>query len=63
MACAAGWESLVGRAPRGQRDPAWLGSAVDLDELRAAAADGGTQVERVVHEGTQFCLVLLRKPA
>jgi SAM-dependent methyltransferase len=53
--------SLVGRAPRGQRDPAWLGSAVDLDELRAAAEQGGTRVERVLHEGTQFCLVLLRK--
>jgi SAM-dependent methyltransferase len=53
--------SLVGLAPRGQRDPAWLGSAVDLDELRAAAADGGAQVENVLHEGTQFCLVLLRK--
>ena len=55
--------SVVGRAPKGQRDPAWLGSAVDLDDLRAAADDGGTQVERVVSEGTQFCLVLLRKPA
>jgi SAM-dependent methyltransferase len=53
--------ALVGRAPRGQRDPAWLGSAVDLSDLRAAAADGGTTVERVVNEGTQFCLVLLRK--
>jgi SAM-dependent methyltransferase len=55
--------SLVGRAPKGQRDPAWLGSAVDLEDLRAAAAEGGTQVEKVVNEGTQFCLVLLRKPA
>jgi SAM-dependent methyltransferase len=55
--------SLVGRAPRGQRDPAWLGSAVDLDDLRAAAREGGLEVERVVNEGTQFCFVLLRKPA
>jgi len=53
--------SLVGRAPRGQRDPAWLGSAVDLDELAAAARDGGLSVERVVNAGTQFCFVLLRK--
>jgi SAM-dependent methyltransferase len=53
--------SWVGRAPRGQRHPAWLGSAIDLDELRAAAADGGMEVEHVVGEGTQYCLVRTRK--
>ncbi len=50
---------LLGRAPKGQDDPAWLGSAVDLDALAAAAADGGLAVERVVGEGTQFCFVRL----
>jgi SAM-dependent methyltransferase len=54
-------KALFGRSPRGQRDPAWLGSAVDLDELSAAAADGGLEVERVKNPGTQYCLVLLRK--
>jgi SAM-dependent methyltransferase len=49
------------RAPRGQRDPAWLGSAVDLEALRAAAADGALEVERVLGEGTQFCLVCARR--
>ena len=53
----------AGRAPRGQSDPAWLGSAVDLGELRAAAAESGMEVERVVGEGTQFCLVLARRRA
>jgi SAM-dependent methyltransferase len=47
--------------PRGTEHPAWLGSAVDLDELGAAAAAGGLDVERVVGEGTQFCIVLLRR--
>lgn len=52
---------LAGRAPRGQHDPAWLGSAVDLDELRATAGEAEMAVERVEGAGTQFCLVLLRR--
>ncbi len=52
----------LGRAPRGQDDPAWRGSAVTLDAVRAAAADGGCEVEQIVNEGSQFCLVrLLRR--
>jgi SAM-dependent methyltransferase len=54
---------LLRRAPRGQRAPEWLGSAVDLDELRRAASEGGLAVERVVGEGTQFCLVRVDKGA
>lgn len=53
--------ALVGRAPRGQADPAWRGSAVDLEDLRAAAAAGGLAVERTAHEGTQYCVVMLRR--
>jgi SAM-dependent methyltransferase len=48
-------------APQGQRDPRWLGSMVELDELRAAAHAGSMRIERVVGEGTQFCLVLTRR--
>lgn len=54
-------ESLVGRAPRGQSHPAWLGSAVDLGELERVAGEAGMDVERVEGAGTQFCLVLLRR--
>lgn len=54
---------LVGRAPRGQRDPAWLGSAVDLDELASVADAAGMEVERVSGAGSQFCLVVLRRRA
>ena len=49
------------RGPRGQRDPSWLGSAVELDRLVEAASEAGMAVERVAGEGTQYCLVLLRR--
>ena len=55
-------KAAVGRAPRGQDEPQWLGSAVDLDDLRAAAADGGLEIANVVGEGTQFCFVRTVKP-
>jgi SAM-dependent methyltransferase len=51
------------RRPQGQSHPAWLGSAVELQSLRAAARDGGMAVEAVSGEGTQFCLVLTRRRA
>jgi SAM-dependent methyltransferase len=47
----------LGLAPRGQRDPRWIGAAVNLDELAAAAAEGGMKVEAVHGAGTQFCFV------
>src|SRR5206468_8184733 len=50
-------------ARRGTRHPAWRGSAVDLGVLRATASDAGLEVERVVGEGTQFCLVRLQAPS
>jgi SAM-dependent methyltransferase len=55
--------SAFRRGPRGQGHAAWLGSAVDLDALRNTAAASGAPVERVSGAGTQFCLVLMRKPA
>jgi SAM-dependent methyltransferase len=54
-------KAAVGRAPRGQGEPQWLGSAVDIDDLRAAADAGKQDIERIEGEGTQFCLVLLRR--
>jgi SAM-dependent methyltransferase len=50
--------SLFGRAPRGQLHPAWMGSAVDVEDLRAAAAEAGLALERVQDAGTQYCTVL-----
>ncbi len=59
----AGWRlaALLRRGPRGQEHPAWLGSAVPLERLEAVADDGGLQLERVLHPGTQFTLVLGRR--
>lgn len=53
--------AALGRAPRGQAHPAWLGSSVDLDRLRESTRRADSEVERVVGEGTQFCYLLLRK--
>jgi SAM-dependent methyltransferase len=53
--------ALAGRAPRGQGRPEWLGSAIELDRLSSAAADGAMTIERVAGEGTQFCLVRARR--
>lgn len=52
---------IAGRGPRGQGEPPWLGSAVELDQLRAACEAGSLSIERLVGEGTQFCLVLARR--
>jgi SAM-dependent methyltransferase len=53
--------ALLARGPRGQEHPAWLGSAVPVDRLEAAAASAGLELERVRHAGTQFTLVLGRR--
>jgi SAM-dependent methyltransferase len=45
----------------GRDDKAWWGSWVETDDLRAAAADGGLDVERIDGEGTQFMTVLARR--
>jgi SAM-dependent methyltransferase len=49
-----------GLGPGGQNDSRWRGSMVTLDALHEAAGQAALDVERVVGEGTQFCLVLLR---
>ena len=50
-----------GRAPGGQAHEAWLGSAVDLHALTVSAEASDMHVERILGEGTQWCLVFLRK--
>lgn len=54
--------AALGRAPRGQDHPAWLGSSVELSDLRAAATDGGLEAATIANPGTQFCLVRLVRP-
>jgi SAM-dependent methyltransferase len=59
---AMAWcRALVGLAPRGQRHPAWLGSAVGLSALTEAAHQGGLEIERIWGEGTQYCQLLMRR--
>jgi SAM-dependent methyltransferase len=58
-----GLRTALGRAPRGQSDPAWLGSHIEIASLRAAAAEANADIERLEGEGTQYCLVLMRKRA
>lgn len=53
--------AALGRAPRAITDPTWLGSYVDLWDLRRAAAEAGLEVLRTDGEGTEFCAVLLRR--
>jgi SAM-dependent methyltransferase len=50
-------KAALGRAPKGQDEPQWLGSAVDLQDITAAALEGGLDIAQVVGEGTQFCYV------
>ena len=52
---------LVGRAPRGECDPAWVGSAVELRDLSKTAAGAGLSIQRLANEGTQYCVALLRR--
>jgi SAM-dependent methyltransferase len=54
--------SALGRAPRGMLDQSWLGSALPRPDLIAALERGGLHLEETVGDGTQFCLVLARKP-
>jgi SAM-dependent methyltransferase len=53
--------AAVGRAPRGVTDDAWLGSHVEIDDVRRVAAESGMTLERIVGEGTEFCAILLRR--
>jgi SAM-dependent methyltransferase len=50
-------KALLGRGPKGQSHPAWLGTSVDPSELRATLAEVGLRPHTVLNEGTQFCLV------
>lgn len=50
----------TGRGPR-RSDPAWVGSAVRLEDLERAANDGRLDLERIENAGTQHCIVLARR--
>jgi len=52
----------VGRRPRGCLQPEWLGSAVSRADLVRAVERGGLTLEGTSGDGTQFCLVHVRRP-
>jgi SAM-dependent methyltransferase len=54
-------KARLGIGPKGQTHAAWLGSHVEVGDLRAAAGDGALVLERIWGERTQYCQVLLRK--
>lgn len=51
------------KALLGGDDSAWWGSAVELDAVRRAAAEGALVIESVLDEGTQYTTVLGRRRA
>lgn len=54
-------KAAVGRAPKGQGQPEWIGSAVDMEELSATAERAKLEFKHIEGEGTQFCLILARR--
>jgi SAM-dependent methyltransferase len=59
------WTAIVARfrrAPRVGGNAAWVGSYIDLADLRDAAGSAGLHMDRVAGEGTQYCAALLRAP-
>jgi len=49
--------------PSGTDAPQWLGSALTTPQLRSALDAGGLDLEGMLGEGTQFCMVLARRRA
>lgn len=49
-------DRIRGRVPQGTDDPAWLGSAVTLEELDAALGAAGLRSEHRSGQGTQYLL-------
>lgn len=50
--------SLAGRSPRGQGDPHWVGSMLEIEDLRRVARDAQMRIDKLVGEGTPFCCAL-----
>jgi SAM-dependent methyltransferase len=58
---AARFLPVRGPAARAVEHPAWLGSAVEPEDLRRAAAGAGLTLERMLGVGSQFTTVLARR--
>lgn len=56
-----GLRAMVGRGPRGQSNPAWVGSSVPEPKLRHEAARAGLETKRLMYGGTLYSAVLATK--
>jgi SAM-dependent methyltransferase len=56
-------KAVLGRRPKGQAHPNWRGSHVEIEDLRDTAARAGMEIERLVGEGTQYCVVRMMRQA
>jgi len=54
--------ALLPGGPGGMADRNWLGSAVSISDVEDTAREAGLEVERVIGEGTQYCVVKLARP-
>lgn len=51
----------VGIGPRGQADPAWVGSSVEVEALRRVLEESGLDLETMLVPNTQFTTVRARR--
>jgi SAM-dependent methyltransferase len=58
-----GMQRMLGKAPKGCLAPEWLGSAVSRPDLLAALGAGGLHVQKIIGDGTQYCVIHAVKPA
>ncbi len=54
-------KGAVGIGPRGQSDPAWLGSSVDVEALRGVLEQSDLEIEAMLAPNTQFTTVRARR--
>jgi len=50
-------KAAVGAGPRGQLDPSWHGSPVEIGALHEVLADSGLEVDTIAAAGTQYTTV------
>ena len=53
--------ALLRRGPRGVSDDAWLGSYIDVQDVRRTLGEAGMTPARIVGEGTEYCAVAAHK--
>ena len=52
---------LTGRGPRGREAPEWIGSAVEVEDLRTTADEAGLEIDKLLEAGSQYTTVYCRR--